>query len=101
MRLLGILKDVTGDYHVAFLFLGFSQMFGAVMALLAIICRRHKSFCFIAEKTSLGARRRSQEALLSNIVEPSNGDTKVENLEEIGIISANGEMVAVNEEEQA
>ncbi|KAL5112022.1 Monocarboxylate transporter 12 [Taenia crassiceps] len=46
----GILKDFTGDYHVAFLFLGFSQMFGAMMALVAIICRKHKFFCSTAEE---------------------------------------------------
>ncbi|KAL5967076.1 Monocarboxylate transporter 12 [Taenia solium] len=96
----GILKDVTGDYHVAFLFLGFSQILGAVMALLAIIGRRHKSFCSTTEE-GLGARRRSQEALLSNIVEPSSGNTKTKDLGGAEIVDENGEILVVNEEEEA
>ncbi|VDK44887.1 unnamed protein product [Taenia asiatica] len=95
----GILKDVTGDYHVAFIFLGFSQILGALMALLAIICRKHKSFCSTAEE-GLRARTRSQEALLSNIVEPSNENAKTKNLEETEMVDASGEAVVVDDEEQ-
>ncbi|KAH9286344.1 Monocarboxylate transporter 12 [Echinococcus granulosus] len=54
----GILKDVTGDYRVALLFLGFSQMFGAMMAFQTIIYRKHKSFCTTRDKKGLGERRR-------------------------------------------
>ncbi|VDM33211.1 unnamed protein product [Hydatigera taeniaeformis] len=91
--LLGSLKDITDDYHVAFLFLGFSQMLGAMLALLAIICRRHKTFRSFAEKKSLEGHCDSQETLLSSIVEPSNEQMNVKSLEETEIADANGEVV--------
>ncbi|VDL59960.1 unnamed protein product [Hymenolepis diminuta] len=70
----GMLKDSTGGYRIAFLFLGLSQMFGATMALQAIIYRKHNCFCKTDEDNSvsrLSHRRQSQEALLANVVEPS------------------------------
>ncbi|KAM7540104.1 hypothetical protein Aperf_G00000039110 [Anoplocephala perfoliata] len=80
----GMLKDKTGGYRMAFLFLGFSQMLGAMMALLAIVHRKHNCL----RKTASGKvvarltqRRNSQEALLAKIVEPSKGcHTELESL---------------------
>lgn len=70
-----MLKDSTGGYRVAFLFLGLSQMLGAMMALQAIVHRKHNCFRKAVSDevfAGLSQRRHSQEALLANIVEPSN-----------------------------
>ena len=80
--LLGFLKDITGDYRVAFLFLGFSQMLGAMMALQAILYRKHNCTCKSPKGEDIREdRRRSQEALLSDTVK---SPITYENFKDIG-----------------
>ncbi|VDO03478.1 unnamed protein product [Rodentolepis nana] len=73
-----MLKDSTGGYRIAFLFLGFSQMLGATMALQAIVYRKHNCFRKIEENDAfarLPHQRPSQEGLLANVAQQSGSYT--------------------------
>ncbi|VDD81978.1 unnamed protein product [Mesocestoides corti] len=59
-----MIRDTTHDYRFAFMFLGFAQMLGAVIALQAILYRKHNCFRHHCDEADSEVRR-SREALLS------------------------------------
>ncbi len=79
---------MTLDYRYAFLFLGLAQLFGSLLALIAIIHRRHN--CFRPRPLAMTrgkAPADSLSALLENGSGPSGAYVEVEEEEDRGYIS--------------